>query len=54
MFAAPTRVDFTPDFLNPRTQASTPYVKEEASVGPRAGVLTEEEERELDELMEDD
>jgi hypothetical protein len=54
VFLAPTRVDFTPDYLNPQTQANPPLVKEEETMGPRAGILTEEEERELDELMEDD
>jgi hypothetical protein len=53
VFRAPTHVDFTPDFLNPQTQANPPHVEEEESVGPRAGILTEEEERELDEFMED-
>jgi hypothetical protein len=46
-----THVDFTSDFLNPQTQADPPHVEEE-TVASRAGILTEEEERELDELMD--
>lgn len=48
-----TRVDVVPDYISPQTQATAQNAKPDNDL-PKPGILTEEEERELDELMEDD